>query len=281
MRGLALYVMSGRLQAATVAILFGLVPFMGVISGAVVALVTLRRGLKDGLQIALWALLPAALQWQLGDPSPLFLVLGAAMAGMLLRFSRSWQSTSLLILACGVLTQWLLPFLQGYLARVQTAVATLQQRGVELTMDVNGKAVAVSAQQLVDALLKYFGVYQMLLIAASMLLARYWQAALYNPGGFREEFHNLRFDWRLMALLLAPVVAGLFEVGPFGDWLDMFCLVPMLTGMAVIHKVVAQRNMGITWLILAYLLLFIAAPAFVLLGFADSVVDFRKRLAAG
>ena len=41
-----------------------------------------------------------------------------------------------------------------------------------------------------------------------------------------------------------------------------------------------HRSMGTTWLVLAYLLLFIAAPAFVVLGFADSVVDFRKRLVA-
>jgi hypothetical protein len=32
--------------------------------------------------------------------------------------------------------------------------------------------------------------------------------------------------------------------------------------------------------VLAYLLLFVAAPAYVVLGFADSAFDFRKRLSA-
>jgi hypothetical protein len=58
LRGLAEYAMSGRRQAATVAILFGLVPMLNVLSGSVVALVSLRHGLTEGLLVLLWAALP-------------------------------------------------------------------------------------------------------------------------------------------------------------------------------------------------------------------------------
>ena len=38
-----------------------------------------------------------------------------------------------------------------------------------------------------------------------LMLARYWQASLYNPGGFGREFRSLR---------LAPAVAVILLLGP-------------------------------------------------------------------
>ena len=281
MRGLAEYAMSGRLQAATVAILFGLIPGFGLISGAVVALVILRRGLQDGLQILLWASLPALLQWQqLGDPGSLMMLLGVALAGGLLRISRSWQLTSLLIMASGVLQQLSLPWQKAYLARMHNVVNSLQSHGFALQDKIDGKVVTVTPQQLLDMMLKYYGASQMLLMLGCLLLGRYWQASLYNPGGFRQEFHNLRFDWRLMVVLLGLVGAALIGKPPFSDWLLIVCMPPILEALAVIHKVVARRNLGYTWLVLTYLLLMIVAPALALLGFADCLIDFRKRFAA-
>lgn len=282
MRGLAEYAMSGRFQAATMAVLFGLLPGFSIVSGAVVALVTLRRGLQDGLQILLWALLPGLLQWQLGDPSALFMLLGALVVGWMLRSTQSWQHTGVLITAYGLLLQASLPWQKNYLARVQNAVGELIDRGVMLQVVQDGQVVQATPELLLDALLRYYGGYQMLMLLGCAVLGRYWQALLYNPGGFREEFHNLRFDWRLMALWLLMIVAALYDVAPFGEWLMMLCLVPLLNGLAVMHKVLASRGgpRGTGLLILAYLLLFIAAPAYVILGFADSVFDLRKRLTA-
>lgn len=278
MRGLAEYAMSGRLQAATVTVLFGLVPGFSIISGAIVALVTLRRGWRDGIQILLWALLPAGLQWQLGDPGAVMVLPGVVLASLVLRNLRSWQVGMMVLTAAAVLMQLSLPLQQGYLARVGEAVSTLETNGLAIQMVVDGEVVTASRDQLTDAILQFYGVYQLMLMLSCMLVARYWQSLLYNPGGFREEFHNLRFDRLLMAVLLVLVVLGLNGQAPLSDWLMMFCVIPVLNGLAVVHNAVAQRQLGTTWLILAYLLLLIAVPAFVLLGFADSVADFRKRL---
>ena len=79
MRGLAEYVMSGRRQAATVAVLFGLIPMLNLLSGAVVALVMLRKGTQEGFLIMMWALLPAGLQWLVGDTAAVFMVVGVAV----------------------------------------------------------------------------------------------------------------------------------------------------------------------------------------------------------
>jgi hypothetical protein len=278
MRGLAEYAMSGRFQAATVAVLFGMIPGLSIVSGAVVALVTLRRGLQEGLVIALWAALPAGLQWMLGDVGSVFMLLGALAAGQLLRRTESWQQVCVLITVLGLLSQASLVFQQAYVIQMQEVFTALMANGVSLQVIEGGEVVNASPEQLADVVLRFYGAQQMLVLISCMLLARYWQALLYNPGGFQQEFHNLRFDWRLMLVWLAVILGGVAGIPPLSDWLLIFCMVPILNALAVVHKVVAVRKMGTTWLILAYLLLFIAAPAFVLLGFVDSVIDIRRRV---
>jgi hypothetical protein len=280
MRGLAEYVMSGRFQAATVAVLFGMIPGLSIVSGATVALVTLRRGLQEGLLIALWAALPAGLQLMLGDAGSVFMLLGALAASQLLRKTESWQAVAVWITVLGVVAQVSLVFQQSYIAQMQEGLSAIMARGVNLQVIENGEVVNATPEQLTTAWLRFYGGSQMLIVISCMFLARYWQALLYNPGGFQQEFHELRFDWRLMLVWFAVLLGAAAGISPLSAWLPMFCMVPILNALAVVHRVVAVRNMGTTWLVLAYVLLFIAAPAFILLGFVDSVVDIRKRLSA-
>jgi hypothetical protein len=289
MRGLAGYVMAGRLQAATVAVLFGLMPGFSIISGAVVALVTLRRGVKDGLQILLWALLPALLLVRLGDPSSLLVLLGVLLVSCVLRHAQRWQSACVALTSFGLLLQLSLPYQHVFLERMETVFANLLANGFAMQVMVDGAMTNLTPQLLMQTYSLHYGYYQMLLLLAALMLGRYWQALLYNPGGFREEFHNLRFDLRLMGLLLVLVVAGSYGVAPLNQWLMMLSLIPLLNGLAVIHKAIAIRRersadkagfSSTGLVVLTYLLLPFAATIYVILGFADSVIDIRKRLAA-
>jgi len=235
--------MSGRMQAAIVAVLFGLLPMLWVISVAVVALVTLRRGWQDGLQTLLWALLPALLQWKLGDSSVVFALAGVMPAALLLRNSRSWQAVILLLLAAGIAVQWTLPWHGAALIKMlQTAADKLQRDGLQLQLLVDGKLVNATSAQLVDAWLQFYGAYQMVVMFGCLAVARYWQATLYNPGGFRQEFHQLRLDPRLMAAILVLMALAVQDITPVNDWLFMLCLLPFVQGMAVVHYAVAARN---------------------------------------
>ena len=58
MRGVAEYVMRGRTQALLVAVITAGIPMFFWVSAAAVGLVTLRRGVRDGLAIMLAALVP-------------------------------------------------------------------------------------------------------------------------------------------------------------------------------------------------------------------------------
>jgi hypothetical protein len=52
----------------------------------------------------------------------------------------------------------------------------------------------------------------------------------------------------------------------------------MFAGLAIAHYIVAKKAMGTPWLVLIYMTLLMMAPAILLLGMADSLLDLRKRL---
>jgi hypothetical protein len=122
-----------------------------------------------------------------------------------------------------------------------------------------------------------------LIAALSLLLGRYWQAALYNPGGFREEFYALRMPWQATALIVLLVMLlmsnqeYIFWVGPL--------LVPlMIAGVALVHSMIARLTVGRPLLITFYLLLVMVGAVkelVVVLAIVDSIIDFRSRLGTG
>jgi hypothetical protein len=135
-----------------------------------------------------------------------------------------------------------------------------------------------TAEQVVDLLLSFYGAYHAFMVTICMMISRSWQAKLYNPGGFRQEFHLLRFDPRVMILLLGLILAGLLDIPPLDGLLPLFSVAPMIAGLAIAHWIVAKKKLGTPWLVLCYLTLFMMAPAIILLGLADSVLDLRRRL---
>jgi len=273
MRGLAEYVMLGRRQAIIFVLLSGFFPLLYFFSAAVVALVTLRKGSNEGFLILLWSLLPAGLLWAMGDMSPVFLMLGTYLLALMLRKSSSWQQVILLATVFGLATQFSLVFQGEYQAQIQQVV----DQGLQAQVNQSSQAQYTS-EQIVDLLFSFYGAYHTFMVVICVMIGRWWQAMLYNPGGFRQEFHSLRFDPRIMVFLLGLILAGLMDIPPLDGWLPLFCVVPMLAGLAVTHYAVARKAMGTPWLVLSYMTLLLVPPAIILLGFIDSVVDLRKRM---
>jgi hypothetical protein len=279
LRGIAQFVMSGRRQAVTVAILFALVPLLHLLSGAVVALVTLRKGWQEGFLVLLWALLPALLHLYGGDASAVFLLLAALISGQVLRNTQSWQAALAVLTVLGIATQLSLVWQTGYLAQVTAMFEQMLAEGSTLQLPAaDGSMATASAGELVALLMYFYGTWHMAVFVGCLALARHWQALLYNPGGFRQEFHSLRLDPRFGGLLLALLAAGEFGLEPFASWLPLFAVAPLVSGLALCHYVVAHRRMGASWLVLAYLLALLITPALVALGFIDSFLNLRKRL---
>jgi len=273
MRGLAEYAMHGRRQAIIVVVLTGLFPLVYCLSAAVVGLVNLRKSATEGLIILLWSLLPAALLWMAGDSTPVILMLSTAILAQVLKYKESWSRVIMLGTVLAILTQLSLVWQEGYVAELVSIV----EEAIDLQRS-QGVVVEYSASEVVNLLLGFYGAYHFTTVISCLVLARWWQAALYNPGGFKTEFHQLRLEPGFAVLLAGFILAALTGVPPLSSWLASMCIPPLLGGLALLHYLVAWKKLGFSWIVMVYLLALFISPVVILLGLADSIVNFRKRI---
>jgi len=120
-------------------------------------------------------------------------------------------------------------------------------------------------------------------VVLSLLLGRWWQSALYNPGGLAKEFNELRLGRRLSVVgILLLVIAG-FGSSDLAIMLVLVVLsVYLIQGLALVHGIIASRGLNKAWLLGFYIMMFLL-PHLVLMplavfGLTDTWIDFRKRL---
>ncbi|MBT7226756.1 MAG: hypothetical protein HN872_09095 [Gammaproteobacteria bacterium] len=271
MRGLAEFVMKGRKQAIMAVLLLGLIPLLNLLSPVLVGLVVLRKGFQEAVQVLVWAILPIG-GWALaGDPVPLIMLLGITGLAGLLRSSESWEFTLLAAIAVGVCVEIYL--------RLQPAVLDL----IFLQMQPYFEANAIQGEQLDalrDVMTSFMGAVYMFLSIILLMLARWMQAALFNPGGFQKEFHGLRVEQNVALILVSCMMLANFEILIPQTWMLYLVLPLMFSGIALMHAVVATKKLSSLWLAVLYALIVLPliANLVVLLALLDSWYDFRTRL---
>ena len=285
MRALAEFVMRGRAHAAALAVLALLtISWLG---AAIIGLVTLRKGVAEGALLMLWCLIPAVGAWLgLQDFMPLATVLSVTACCIALRLSQSWQMVALTAALGGYITATLLlNFAPDYLAAVlntvqETYSAVFAELEKELSRTRQVSAEELSAFQLNAVFIAgFFGVMQVIATLIACLLARYWQAMLYNPGGFRQEFHRIQLSPALATGLLG--VAALCMTQNWISWAGIAALPLLMAGIALIHGLVGVKKLQVHWLVGFYIILvsFNELKLFiVLLAVVDSFFGFRQRL---
>ena len=106
---------------------------------------------------------------------------------------------------------------------------------------------------------------------------------LYNPGGFQVEGLLLRMGVLQAGLLLAGVSYCQLASPQYLSWGALLGLPLLISGIALVHFVVARRKMGGHWLAIFYIGLLLIGPMsliMVLLGFIDSILNIRARIPA-
>ena len=281
MRALAQFVMRGPLQASGVAALTTAIPLLFWVGTAVVGLVILRLGIRQGLNVGLWALLPAlGWSWFGQDPTALVVLLEVMLMTALLRVTSSWDKAlcggTFLAIVTGLVLPSLYPGLMDIL--VQTGVQFYQQYNADVAQALGSNLESVIRQTMSASMA---GTYLALAVGMT-LLARGWQAALYNPGGLRTEFHRLR-----LSPVFAVVFAATMVIGPVlglnAVLLAWAAGTPLfLAGLALVHGVVALKKLSRQWLVMFYVALVLLGPSLmillVVLAFVDSWLNIRGRI---
>jgi hypothetical protein len=281
MRALAQFVMRGPLQAGGVAVVTTAIPLLFWIGAAVIGLVILRLGISQGLNITLWALLPAlGWSWFGQDPTALAVLLQVVVVASVLRTTLSWErallSGSLLAIITGLVLPMLYPELIDSL--VQAGVRLYEQMNAEMARSF-GDNLEIVIRQTMNASMA--GTYLLTGVGMTML-ARSWQAGLDNPGGFRKEFQALRLSPTVAVSCVVIMVGGsVMGLNPMlMAWSGGQPL--LLAALGLVHGVVGRKGLSGHWLVLFYLALAFLGPSLmmllIVLAFVDSWLDIRGRI---
>nr|MBS0022238.1 DUF2232 domain-containing protein [Gammaproteobacteria bacterium] len=296
------YVLRGRTQAITVAAacaaLSLLLPPMSYVSGAVIALATLRHGAREGgLVIAGSGLLAGALTLLVVGsvyPVVVFLALTWVPVWMLALVLRATADQGMVLLVAGALgaialgavhlmltdpAAWWDALLQGF---VDDA---LQGAGPTLASGAGKEQLSALIDNLAPIMTGLVVAGTVLGLVLTLFLARWWHALVDNPGGFGREFRSLTLDRRFaplaLAIVLATLMANSLTGGLAGEAAFIIVVLYMLQGLAVVHSVVNTRGASNGWLVGLYLLLFLLPPQVMLLlaltGFTDVWMNLRAR----
>ena len=279
MRALAQFAMTGRRQAILAALILGCLPLVNFLSPPVVALVGLRHGKSEALLVMVWAAIPAIGWALLGDVMPLLTLLGITVLALVLRGTGSWEITLLASIGVGIgarigltLQPEILNLLEAQLTQVMEQVAN--------SPELQGQVSLVEPAQLHRLMITTFAFVVTFMTVSLLMWARSWQARLYNPGGFREEFHHLRLSWKsgaglFLLFLLANVSPPVFQQ------LALFFVLPLvIAGAALVHGLVGRRKLPVAVLVIFYSVLVypVMTQLLVLAALADSWIDFRSKV---
>lgn len=284
MKGLAEFVMRGRLQALLVIVAGAGSLLFCWISAAALALIILRKGAGPGLWLFMWALLPAGtLLYVYGDSGPLALLVGTTVLALVLRNTVSLPAAVLAAVGVGVVTGLVMMAFSGaYLDQIVTYFGELLT-SLEEQLSQGGEAVVLArpdAAQIAGML----GAGSATLSVLCLLLARYWQAALYNAGGFSAEFKALYYPVGVTSVLVVAALALSVMGLQYRTW-AMICLIPLtFAGLALLHARAQMRGRGTGWLTGFYIAWLIFDPVKLLVVFfaiADSWFNFRQRWSGG
>jgi hypothetical protein len=122
----------------------------------------------------------------------------------------------------------------------------------------------------------------------TVIAARWWQARMFNPGGFRGEFHRILLPRWMTAVTFLLLVASLLDAGgyqePVRNLLMVLVVVHVFQGIASVHRTVAARGLSRNWLIAMYGLLVLLPQMTVFIaciGMADALRGVSKSPPSG
>lgn len=296
MHALANFIMRGRPQAALMTVLFSglslLLPPLLYLSGGAVALITLRKGVDQGAGVMLLSgAILSGLTWlTVGSPLPGLVFTGLVWMPVLFLAFILRQTISLGVTLGVACLLGMLTVIAGFLI-FGDPLAWWQEHLVQFLRptfeqaDMQPQEIDAFISRVAMLMTGIFAVAIVLNALFGLLIGRWWQAMLFNPGGFREEFHAVRMPTTLGWLTLLVLLTALVADGWIGQLASNLVIVTLffflLQGLAVVHAVVAGKGWHVGWLVGLYLMLLFIPQVMVLLtilGLSDGWLDFRKRL---
>jgi hypothetical protein len=292
MLGLANFVMKGPMQALIAAVLLSALTIwiapLGLLVGAIIGLVTLRVGVTEGFKVLVWSVLAnVGLTVALtGSYLPAWIsvmeyMLPIWLMAVVLRKTNSLAlalQLAMILVGLGVIglhlmipspaDWWLSLFNQQIKPLLDESQLDYQLEGI---------------QELAKMLTMLLASFALILWFSILLIARWWQGSLYNPGQFQADFYQFALPKNIAYLAILLAVLGLVfgqESGLIFDLSGVMIAGLMFQGLAIAHQTVAVKKLHTAWLVSLYVALFLFPQVMLILatiGLLDIWSDFRSR----
>lgn len=294
------YILQSRLHAVLVAFVTAIAPIIGSISIVIAALVTLRKGSRDGAVVVIAATLGAVLQYvvypasnESGMAAAVILVLIASnvltwLLAVVLRRYSYWNLTlevaALVGIAAVIVIHLIYPNVQDWW---QTQLTAYLSKATSAMDAVKPDAQTNAAQIELVGLMKQYATG--LVIASiifnallQLLIARWWQAVMFNPGELRKELHQVRLSYAAGASLLLGFALSYGHVEIAMDVMPILLMTFFIAGLSLLHYLVARLDIGWALLILIYMAVIWLFPVSIVIvsfiALMDTTVNIRQRI---
>lgn len=294
------FILHSRLQAILVAFVTAVFPIIGSISIVIAALVTLRKGVWEGAFVVFAATMgsllqyvvyPAAAETEMANAVIMVLIASNALTWIFAAFLRRYNYWSLTLEVAALIgivavlivhvvnpeiQDWWQTQLNAYLTK-----ATLAVNSVKPDAEVSASQVEIVnvMKQYATGLIMASILFNALL---QLLVARWWQAVMFNPGELRKELHQVRLSYFTGALFIIGVALTYLGSGVALDMMPVLLMTFFVAGLSLLHYLVAPVNMGWMLLILIYLAIMWLFPSSIvivaLIALLDSAVNIRQRI---
>ncbi len=302
MKKFAGFVLSGYGQAvlcvAGLAWFAAFVPVTGIISSAALALVALEWGLQRAAIVlvlsttALFALfvLAAGVGLPLAGYESVFLFallqwLPIVMVAQLLQQTRSLSFTLNIMVITGLVIVALSSVLVPNSAELWDRFFSWMMQGSMQQLETGDADFGERYQAFLDVMTGVAMASLILVWTASLLLARWWQSLLDEPGGFRTEFTGLKLGKVAAVTGLALFLAMTYSKLPLMRELLLVMMSAFLfQGIATVHYLLRTLKSASGWLFFFYAGLALSplvpqVPGFLsMLGALENLIELRDRM---
>jgi hypothetical protein len=285
---LATYIMRGRWQAviATISLAFLslFMPPISIVSSAAVGLVTLRLGANEGLTVFGISILTLGVLGMLVGNVEFALLYGVVLwlpiwvLAILLRAGRRLAlaiESAVLLGGVGIISFYL--YKPDAVEMWKGLLMQMAPPNTSLDMQPQFESIAHYMTGVIAAGTVFGWIF-------ALFMARWWQAQLYNPDGFRTEYLALSTSRRLALASIGLVSAAAFTSGVIAElaWnLSILAFVLYtFVGTAVLHSLLSPLKQGRYLVIGFYMTVFLIPHLLVpvaIIGVSDAWINLRQK----
>ncbi|MDQ7090719.1 MAG: hypothetical protein Q9M50_08750 [Methylococcales bacterium] len=297
MGALAAYIMRGKMQAIMTACFLSLLsiqfPPISIVSSAMIALVTLRLGAKEGGYVLMFACLAAGGlglilmgNYQFTLFYSLFLWTPVWVIAVILREGRHLFLAIEIVVSLAILAILAAYVYQPHLGdawqlKLSEFIEPLViKSNPDLPEDVMQASLSVFFHYILTGLMAQIYILGLL---AGLFLGRAWQAILYNPGGFKREYIGLRGQKNLAFITLITLGVAWFSSGVTAEicWniMVIFFVLYAFLGTVVLHctfSIMKRKQILIPFLYVSIVLIPHALVPAAIIGLLDTWLNLRK-----